>query len=80
MYHADLGYEFVTQGSVPGSVYFYDFASGHWWYTTSALFPYLYDFSLNTWIYYFPNTQSPGHYTANPRYFSDLTTGQILTM
>lgn len=80
LYHADLGYEFVTQGSVPGSVYFYDFASGHWWYTTSALFPYLYDFSLNTWIYYFPNTQSPGHYTANPRYFSDLTTGQILTM
>ena len=80
LYHPDLGYEYVTPGSPTGSVYFYDFASGHWWYTSSSLFPYLYDFTLNIWIYYFPDTQSPGHYSSNPRYFSNLTTGQIFTM
>ena len=62
-------------------MYLYDFASGHFGGTPdSSLFPYLYDFTLNAWIYYFPNTQNPGHYSSNPRYFSNLTTGQIFTM
>ena len=79
LYHYDLGYEsFVDAGSE--AAYLYDFTSGHWWYTSNTLFPYLYDFTLKTWIYYFPNTTNPGHYTSNPRYFSILSTGQILTM
>jgi hypothetical protein len=78
-YHYDMGYEAFVPGSA-SDLYLYDFASGHWWYTSNTLFPYLYDFSLKTWIYYFPNTQSAGHYTTNPRYFSNLTTGQIFTM
>ena len=80
LFHADLGYESVIPGSTAGSAYFYDLASTHWWYTSSSLFPYLYDFTLNSWIYYFPNTTSPGHYTTNPRYFSNLTAGKIITM
>jgi hypothetical protein len=80
LYHFDLGYEYVTGGDANGDLYFYDLESNHWWYTSSSLFPFLYDFTLNSWIYYFPNTQSPGHYTTNPRYFSNLTTKQIFTM
>jgi hypothetical protein len=72
LYHFDMGYEAFLPGS-GGSIYFYDFASGHWWYTSPSLFPNLYDFALGTWIYYFPNT-------TNPRYFSNLTTGKIFTM
>jgi len=78
--HFDLGYEYATGQDGSGNIYFYDSTSGHWWYTSSALFPYLYDFSLKTWIYCFPNTNNPGHYTSNPRYFANLTTGQIFTM
>ena len=78
-YHYDMGYEAFVPGS-GSDVYLYDFTSGHWWYTSNTLFPYLYDFTLKTWIYYFPNTQSPGHYTTDPRYFSNLTTGQVFTM
>jgi hypothetical protein len=78
-YHYDMGFEgFVDGGN--GAAYMYDFASGHWWYTSSSLFPYLYDFTLSNWLYYFPATNNPGHYTTNPRYFSNLTTGKILTM
>lgn len=80
IYHLDLGYEYLAEGTPPGSIYLWDLGSGHWWYTSSSLFPYLYDFTLNDWIYYFPNPQSPGHYTSNPRYFSNLTTAQIFTM
>ena len=63
-----------------GAAYLYDFSSGHWFYTSSSLFPYLYDFTLSNWLYYLPATNNPGHYTSNPRYFSDLTTGKIITM
>ncbi len=79
LYHYDLGFEYFIDGG-DGAAYLYDFASGHWWYSTPNLFPYIYDFSLNTFIYYFPNTTSQGHYTASPRYFSNLTTGKIITM
>jgi hypothetical protein len=78
-YHYDMGYEAFVPGSA-SDVYLYDFTSGHWWYSSSSLFPYLYDFTMKNWIYYFPNTTSPGHYTTSPRYFSNLTTGQIFTM
>jgi hypothetical protein len=79
LYHFDLGYEAFIPGS-GGSIYFYDFASGHWWYSSPSLFPYVYDFTLNAWLYYFPDTGNPGHYTTNPRYFSNLATGQIFKM
>jgi uncharacterized repeat protein (TIGR03803 family) len=80
VYHVDLGYEYLLEGTPPGSIYVWDFSSQHWWYTSASLFPYLYDFTLNSFIYYFPDTKTPGHYTANPRYFSNLTTGKIFTM
>jgi hypothetical protein len=80
LYHPDLGYEYVTGADPAGDLYFYDLASNHWWYSSASLFPYLYDFNLNSWIYYFPDTSNPGHYTTNPRYFSNFTTGKIFTM
>jgi hypothetical protein len=79
LFHYDMGFEAFIPGSA-ADIYLYDFTSVHWWYTSSTLFPYLYGFTLNSWIYYFPNTTSPGHYTTNPRYFSNLTTGKIFTM
>jgi len=78
-YHYDMGYESFVPGSA-SDIYLFDFTSGHWWYTSSALFPYLYDFTLKNWLYYFPSTTNSGHYTTDPRYFSNLTTGKIFTM
>jgi hypothetical protein len=79
-YHFDMGYEYVVPTSSGSGVYLWDLASGHWWYTNSSQFPYLYDFTLNTWMYYFPDTKNAGRYTTNPRYFDNLTSGQIFTM
>ncbi len=78
-YHYEMGYEAFIPGTA-SDVYLYDFTTRHWWYTSSTLFPYLYDFTLTDWLYYFPNTAIPGHYTSNPRYFSNLTTGKIISM
>ena len=81
IYHQDLGYESVlASGDSSNGVYFWDLSSSHWLYTSPGVFPYLYDFTLNAWLYYFPNTTSPGHYTTNPRWFANMTTGKTFTM
>jgi uncharacterized protein (TIGR03437 family) len=79
LFHYDMGYEAIVPGT-NADIYLYDFTSGHWWYTSTTLFPYLYDFTLSNWLYYFPDTMNPGHYSTNPRYFSILSTGKIITM
>jgi hypothetical protein len=71
IYSYSLGFEAVIDGG-NGSVYLFDFTSGHWWYTSASLYPYLYDFTLGNWLFYFTNSTTP-------RYFSDLTTGKIIT-
>ncbi len=81
IYHFDAGYEYVVDASdAQGGVYFYDFASSHWWYTNRQWpFPYLYDFSLGALLYYYP-ASAAGHSTSNPRYFYDFKDSQIMTM
>jgi len=82
IYHFDMGYEYWFDANDGHSgIFFYDFMSNHFFYTSPSFpFPYLYDFSLNTVLYYFPDPNRPGHYTTNPRYFYDFATGQIITM
>ncbi len=81
IYHFDLGYEYCFDaGDGKSGAYFYDFTSGHFFYSSPVFpFPYLYDFSLNSVLYYFPNTNATGHYTTNPRYFYNYATGKIIT-
>jgi N-acetylneuraminic acid mutarotase len=81
-YHFDMGYEYwFDANDGHNGIYFYDLASTHFFYTSPSFpFPYLYDFSFNTVLYYFPDPNNPGHYTSNPRYFYNFATGQIITM
>ena len=82
VYHFDLGYEYVFDAAdgVSG-VYLYDFKSGDFFYTSPTFpFPYLYDFTLNTVLYYYPDPSNPGHYnTDGTRYFYNFATGQVIT-
>ena len=81
LYHFDLGYEYVFNANdSQGGVYFYDFKSGHFFYTSLTFpFPYLYDFNLNAVLYYYPNPQVAGHYTSDPRYFYNFGTSAVIT-
>ena len=80
LFHFDLGYEYVFDaGDENNGVYLYDFASSTFFYTSPVFpFPYLYDFTLGTVLYYYADTANPGHYTTNPRYFYDFATGGII--
>jgi len=77
--HLDLGYEHVVPADGDG-IYMYDLKSGHRFYTDTGSFPYLYDSTLKTWLYYVPDKHNTGRYTADPRYFANMTTGQVFTM
>ena len=82
IYHFDLGYEYIFDAADGKSgVYLYDFLSGSYFYTSPTFpFPYLYDFSLNTTLYYYPDPANPGRYNTNGvRYFYNFATGKIIT-
>ena len=81
IFHFDLGYEYLFDAADgKNGIYLYDFASGSFFYTSPSFpFPYLYDFSLNATLYYYPQEGNPGRYTSNPRYFFNFKTGQIIT-
>ena len=82
IYHFDMGFEYwFDANDGQGGIFFYDFASNHFFYTSPSFpFPYLYDFSLHTVLYYFPDPNRPGHYTHNPRWFYNFATGQWITL
>ena len=82
IYHYDLGYEYVSDAADGKSgVYFYDFTSGHYFYSSPTYpFPYLYDYTLGTVLYYYPNPNSAGHYNTNGvRYFYDFNTSTVIS-
>ncbi len=82
IYHFDLGYEYVFDADDGNAgVYFYDFKSNDFFYTSPEfMFPYLYDFGLNTVLYYYSDPSNAGRYnTDGVRYFYDFTTGQIIS-
>ncbi len=84
LYHFDLGYEYVYDAADGNSgVYLYDFKSQGFFYTNPASpfqFPFLYDFSMNSVVYYFPAPRNPQRYnTSGVRYFYVFNTGQVIT-
>ena len=82
LYHFDLGYEYVFDAADGSSgIYLYDFKSNGFFYTSLAFpFPYLYDFTLGTVLYYFPDSTRPGRYnTDGTRYFYDFATSTVIS-
>lgn len=82
IYHYDLGYEYAFDAADGhAGVYFYDFMSNGFFYTSPIFaFPYLYDFTLGSVLYYYPDPTHPDRYNTNGiRYFYEFKTGQIIT-
>jgi len=60
VYQYYLGYEYVY--SAGGGVTLYDYKSGHFWYTQSNYFPFIYDFTLNCYLYYYDANTPKRHF------------------
>lgn len=77
IFQLDMGWEyFFDAGNAQHGAYFYDFTDGVFFYTQPSLFPYIYDFRANAWMYYSPLSGSPGRYTSKPRWFYNFSTNQ----
>jgi len=71
VYEYNLGYEYTFDAG-GGGVYLYDYSSGHFWYTQASYFPFVYDFTLQAFLYYY-NVNTPH------RHFYDFNTSTIIT-
>ena len=83
IYHEGLGFEYVFDANDgQDGIYLYDYASGHYFYTSPTYsFPFLYDFTLNSVLYLYPNPSAAGFFITNAqgqRLFHDFATGQDL--
>ena len=82
IYHQDLGFEYTFDArDGKQGIFLYDFKSQHFFYTSPTFaFPYLYDYTLNAVLYYYPDPSNPGRYNTNGvRYFYNFATGAIIT-
>ena len=73
VYHTRHGWFFVIPENESGNIFLHDLASESWWFTTEEVFPNVYDFTRNGWIYYIEGT-------SNPREFVDLGNGNFFTL
>lgn len=71
VYQYNLGYEYVFPDA-GGGVYLFDYKSGHFFYTQGSYYPFVYDFTLNAWLYYYQGN-------ASPRYFYNYSTDQVIS-
>ena len=81
IYHFDLGYEYVLDANDgKDGVYLFDDATDDFFYTSPTFpFPYLYDFGLDTVLYYYPDPNNPGHYNLDgARTFYDFRLGRVI--
>lgn len=80
VFHEDMGFEyFMDAGNSSHGAYFYDFTDGTFFYTDPTLFPNLYVFTANSWVYYDPVQNSTYQYTSGPRWFYNYTSGNWVT-
>ncbi len=73
IFHADHQWMYIWEDSTADNLYCYDLSSDQWFYSGSALYPSMYSFGRNGWVFFLE--QSDG-----VRQFSDLQTGAFFSL
>lgn len=73
IFHLEHGWTFVEASSTPDSMFLFDLSSGAWYFTGQALYPNLFSFGRNAWVFYFAGT-------SNPRNYVDLASGEFFDL
>jgi cyclophilin family peptidyl-prolyl cis-trans isomerase len=56
IFHPNHGYQFVGEGATPGILEAFDRRLGSWIYTASTLYPALFIYAIDKWVYYLEDT------------------------
>ena len=73
IFHAEHGWMFVFDASVPDNVFLFDLSSEGWFWTNNTTYPSMFSFARSAWLFYFAGT-------SGPRDFVNLQTGEFLTI
>ena len=69
-FHVEHAWTFVETSSTADSMFLFDLSSGAWFFTGRVLYPNLFSFGRNAWVFYFEGTSAP-------RQFVDLGSGEF---
>ena len=73
IFHPTHSWMFVPQESTMEEIFLYDLNAEGWLFTESAIYPSMYSFGRNAWIFYFAET-------FGPRQFVDLDSGEFFSI
>lgn len=59
MYHTLHGYLYSTGSSQASDLWFYDYETEDWVFTSAELYPFVYSIDLESWLYYYQNSTQP---------------------
>ena len=70
IFHAEHGWTFADSSSTAEGMFLFDLGSSGWFFTGENLYPNLFSFNRNAWVFYFSGT-------SNPRNYVDLASGEF---
>ncbi len=70
IFHAEHSWTFVDSSSSAEGMFLFDLSSSGWFFTGEALYPNLFSFNRNAWVFYFEGT-------SGPRQYVDLGSGEF---
>ncbi len=73
IFHAQHSWMFIFDGSTSDDIFLYDLSLEGWLFTSSGVYPSMYSFGRNAWIFYFVGT-------SGPREFADLGSGEFFSI
>ena len=73
IFHAEHSWMYVFEESTSDDVFLYDLSLEGWLFTSSGVYPSMYSFGRNAWIFYFLET-------SGPRRFVDLDSGEFFSV
>ena len=75
IFHSEHSWMYVFEESTADDIFFYDLRLEGWLFTSSGVYPSMYSFGRNAWIFYFVGVGATGQ-----RWFVDLQTGEFLIL
>ena len=73
IFHSEHSWMFVFEEITPDNLFFYDQSSAGWYFTDPTLYPNLFSFARDAWVFYIVGT-------TGPREFVDLQSGESFSL
>jgi len=79
VFHLNMSDLYIDEASDPGSLFYFDYAIGEWFWSSPAFWPYLYllDGASSRWLFYYEGSTAPERWYYDPSTDSYLQEGDV---